>query len=90
MYESFGNYWQKQPTGRNRQKILFLKGVKISLNSQENTYDRVSFLIKLQAEAYNFITKETLTKVPSCEFWEIFKNTARLLLYWAVRANMTL
>ena len=27
------------------------------------------------AEAYNFIKKETLTQVFSCEFFEIFKNT---------------
>ena len=35
---------------------------------------RVSFLIKLQA-ACNFIQKETLIKVFSCEFCEISKNT---------------
>ena len=33
------------------------------------------FLIKLQAEAYNFIKKETLAQVFSCEFCEISKNT---------------
>ena len=48
--------------------------IKISQNSQENTRVGVSFLIKLQA-AYNFIKKETLTQVFSCEFCEIFKNT---------------
>ena len=32
-------------------------------------------LIKLQAEAYNFIKKETLAQVFSSEFWEIFKNS---------------
>ena len=50
--------------------------LKISQNSQENTCVRVPFLVKLQAEdeAYNFIKKETLTQVFSCEFWEIFKN----------------
>ena len=31
--------------------------------------------MKLQAEAYNFIKKETLAQVFSCEFCEIFKNT---------------
>ena len=36
---------------------------------------RVSFLIKLQAEACNFIKKETLTQVFSCEFCEISVNT---------------
>ena len=33
------------------------------------------FLIKLQAEACNFIKKKTLTQVFSCEFCEISKNT---------------
>ena len=49
--------------------------LKISQNSQENTGDRVSFLIKLQAEACNFIKKETLAQEFSCEFCEISKNT---------------
>ena len=34
----------------------------------------VSFLIKIQPEACNFIKKETLTKVFSCKFCEILKN----------------
>ena len=33
------------------------------------------FLIKLQAETYNFIKTEALIQVFSDEFWEIFKNT---------------
>ena len=49
--------------------------LKILQNSQENTCTRVLFLIKLQAEACNFIKKETLAQVFSCEFCEIFKNT---------------
>ena len=53
-------------------KMVFLE---ISQNSQENTCDRVSFLIKLQASASNFIKKETLAQVFSCEFCEISKNT---------------
>ena len=32
------------------------------------------FLIKLQAEAYNFIKKEALAQVFSCEFFIIFKT----------------
>ena len=68
-------------------KKLFLEIWQIS---QENTCVRASFLIKLQAEAYNFIKKETLTKVFSFEFWGIFTNTfvqntsGRLLLnrFW--------
>ena len=49
-------------------KKVFLK---IFQNSQENTCARAFFLIKLQA----FIKKETLARLFSCEFWEIFKNT---------------
>ena len=47
----------------------------MSQNSQENTRARVSFLIKLQApEACNFIKKETLARVFSSQFCEIFRN----------------
>ena len=53
-------------------KDVFLE---ISQISQENTCVRVSFLIKLQAAACNFIKKETLAQVFSCEFCEISKNT---------------
>ena len=64
-------------------KKVFLK---ISQNPQENTCARVSFLIKLQASAClhqasgirhvcNFIKKQILAQVFSCEFCEIFKNT---------------
>ena len=57
--------------------------LKVSQNSQENTIARVSFLIKLQAEAWNFIEKETmelykkgiLAEVFYSEFCKIFKNT---------------
>ena len=41
----------------------------------ENTCARHSFLIKFQAEAYNFIEKENLAQVFSCKFCEISKNT---------------
>ena len=40
-----------------------------------NTCARVSFLIKLQAKACNFIKKVILTQVFSCEFSGISKNT---------------
>ena len=52
-------------------KKVFLE---ISQNSQENTCARVYFLIKFQASACNFINKETLEQVFSCEFCEISKN----------------
>ena len=36
---------------------------------------RVSFLIKLQALVCNFVKKETVAQVLSCEFCQISKNT---------------
>ena len=59
-----------------RPEVFCKKGVlKISENSQENTCARDSFLIKFQAQACNFIKKESLVKVFSCDFCEISKNT---------------
>ena len=49
--------------------------LEISQNSQENTCARASFLIKLRASACNFIKKEDLAQVFSCEFCRISKNT---------------
>ena len=46
----------------------------VSRNSQENTFSRVSFFIKLQAQACNLIKKETLAQVFFCEFCKISKN----------------
>ena len=40
----------------------------------QNTCARVSFLIKLQVEACNFIKKETLAQVFSCEFCKVSKS----------------
>ena len=53
-------------------KKVFLE---ISQNSQGNTCSKVSYLIKLQAWAYNFVKKETLAQVFACEFCEISHNT---------------
>ena len=47
-------------------KKMFLE---IWQNSQKNTFSRV------WAEAYNFIKKEALTQVFSCEFCDISKDT---------------
>ena len=47
----------------------------ISQNSEENICARDSFLIKSQAPAYDFIKKENLAQMSSCEFCEISKNT---------------
>ena len=49
--------------------------LKFSQNSQENTCARVSFLTELLASICKFITKETLARVFSGEFCEIFKKT---------------
>ena len=46
---------------------------RISQNSQESNCARVSLLIR--SEACNFIKKETLAQLFSCEFCEFFKNT---------------
>ena len=72
--------------------MCFMKKVflKISENSRENTSARFFYLIKLQGEgkACDFIKKEILAQVFSCEFCKIFKNTffiehfRRLLLFW--------
>ena len=43
--------------------------------SQENTFARVSFLIKLQALVCNFMKKETMPQVFFWEFCKVFKNT---------------
>ena len=52
-------------------KKVFLE---MSQNSQKNTCARVSFLIKLLASC-NFIKKETLAQVFSCEFCGVSKHT---------------
>ena len=49
--------------------------LKITQNSQENTCARVSFIMKFQAETWNFIKKEFLAQVFSCKFSKRFKNT---------------
>ena len=62
-------------------KKLFLK---ILQNSQESTFARVSFLIKLQTETCNFVKNETLAQLFSCWFCEIFMN---ILFYRAFLGN---
>ena len=53
-------------------KKVFLE---VSQNSQENTCARSATLLKRDPEACNFIKKETLAQLFSCEFCEISKNT---------------
>ena len=66
-------FFQKQWPGGVLLEKVFLE---ISQNSQENTSTRVSFSIKLQAEACKkrLWQKETLGRVFSCEFCKISKN----------------
>ena len=61
--------------------------LEISQNLQENICARVSFLIKLQVLAYNFIEKETLAHVFSYEFCEISKNTFFIEHLWATASD---
>ena len=70
LYEELSGH-EEATTGGVIKKVF----LKISQNSQENTCTRVSFLIKLQVLARNFIKKETLAQVFSFEFCEIFKST---------------
>ena len=52
-------------------KKVFLK---ISQNSQKNACARVCLLISCRPQACNFIRKEALAQVFSCEFCEICKS----------------
>ena len=72
------------------QKQLPNGALKFSQNSQENNYARVSFVIKLQAEACNFIKKETLAQVFSCKFCEIFKSTFFTEHLWTIAFSQKL
>ena len=67
----YNNHIKEAATRDVLYKKMFLE---ISQNSQENTYAR-DFSIKLQALACNFIKKESLAQVFSCEFCEISRNT---------------
>ena len=60
--------------------------------SQENISAGVSFLIKLQGEACNFIKKETLAQLFSCEFCEILRtpfvqNTSGWQVLWTATSE---
>ena len=61
--------------------------LKISQNSQENTCVIVYFSIKLQAHTCNFVKKETLAQVFSCEFCEISKNNFFTEHLWATASR---
>ena len=46
----------------------------MSQNSHENTWARVSFFFWIKLQVSDFIKKEALAQVFSCEFCEIFNN----------------
>ena len=81
------SYWSSHRRCSVKKKVF----LEISQNSQEKTSARDSFLIKLQDEACNFIKKESLAYVFSCEFCEISKSTCGrlLLVLWAVQISLT-
>ena len=61
---------------RRRPEVLYKKGaLRNFLKRTGKHLCQILFLIKLQALASNFIKKETLAQVFSCEFCEISKNT---------------
>ena len=70
--KEFNNEDVRQEWSRSSRPELFYKKVlsEISQNSQKNTCARVS-----EPEAWNFIKKETLAQLFSCEFCEISRNT---------------
>ena len=60
----------------NRPKVFCKKGVlRNSAKFRGKHLCQSHFLIKLQASVWNFIKKETLGQVFSCEFCEISKNS---------------
>ena len=61
--------------------------LKILQNSQENTCARISFFNKVAGVTSNFIKKETLAQVFSCEFWEISKNIFFTEHLWATASG---
>ena len=69
------NFWSYRPSFRSNHQRCSVKKVfsEISQTSQENACARVS--AKARAKACNFIKKEALAQVFSCEFCEISKNT---------------
>ena len=64
--------------------------LEVSQNSQENTYTRVSFLIKLQLLACNLSKTGTLAQVFSCEFCEIIKNTFLKKHLWTTASDFSM
>ena len=59
--------------------------LEILQNSQKNTYARASF--KIDSLKRDFIKKETLTQVFSCEFCKISKNIFFIEHLWATASQ---
>ena len=49
--------------------------LKVLQNSQANTCTRVSLLTKLRPQACEYVKKETLAQVFSCEIFVVYKST---------------
>ena len=94
------NHWSKFTFFIRMAKILrsshrrcsVRKGIlrKFARLTQENTCARVSILIKFQAETRNFLKKETLVQVLSCDFAKFLRthfwqDTSRRLLLDTVK-----
>ena len=67
----FSQIWRKIHKRSNCREVF--------CKSQENTYARISFLIKLQAEGLQFIKRKTPGQFFYCEFFK-FSTCVRLLL----------
>ena len=87
-FNKLNSYLHKIKSRSSRPEVFCKKGVlrnfatftrkhlcQVSFLIKLQSSARILFLIKLQASACNFIKKETLALVFSCEFCEIFKNT---------------
>ena len=72
----YGRTFFVNPLNRSSRPVVFCeKGVlKNFAKFIEKQLCHSLFLIKLQTETCNFIKKETLAQVFSCEFWEIFNS----------------
>ena len=81
-------YFQKKPPEAFCKKKVFLE---ISQNSQENTCTRVSFLIKLQAEAYEIIKTIILSYCQTyCHKCIYIVNFQKIFGTWLISRNPSL
>ena len=84
---NIGEHYPEAVSRRCSVKKVFLE---ISQNSQKNTCARVSFSIKLQTEACNFIKRATLAQVFSFEFCEhLFLQNTPGGCFWLLLVILT-